>query len=478
MHLFFKKIYVFLLIVLTLSGCFNHKLLLKQPNTFEFNNEQNWIIDSSSSIHIFNTDNVHNIEITDSDGYAEVMNKTKINGGEKRWVEWSTLILSSSENVSLDLYYKFHYKNGKTKNVFSRIYELNPQVEIAKFYSYIDEQVDYVEVAYRVWGKGKIVIKPITPKLTKEAPERFSEINHSVENFIGSIWNHMSSEWVFLNDSNKEWIHKLMYLNLRSNTTLKESIKNWKSIINRIDNHSFIYKTNKKNTEKQFDLKKGQLSNVKLKNDVGIIYIPSFNLYDKTNELKYSQHLQNLLIDSSQNVKCGWIIDLTDNRGGNGPAMLLGLAPLFENKKLMNYVNRNMEKISLILKSSGLTVLSQNSASEPVISINPKFHKKIQKRNIALLISKKTGSAAEQILISFLGQNNIRTFGSETAGFTTSNEVFDLPYDYKLALSTTYMADINGNIYKEPLKPDVYTKNVKDSYEQAISWLEKSCKTK
>ena len=73
---------------------------------------------------------------------------------------------------------------------------------------------------------------------------------------------------------------------------------------------------------------------------------------------------------------------------------------------------------------------------------------------VAILIGAQTASAAETLVVAFKARSNTKSFGSPTAGYTTS--VFDLPDadGSILAVTSGALADRNGIIYRGMLTPD------------------------
>ena len=89
---------------------------------------------------------------------------------------------------------------------------------------------------------------------------------------------------------------------------------------------------------------------------------------------------------------------------------------------------------------------------------------------IAILTDEWTGSSGEAVLLAFRGLENVRSFGSPTAGYASTNTVFRLYDGTQIVL--TVGADValrTGEVFcEEPIPPDVLT----DSPErEAAAWI-------
>lgn len=79
---------------------------------------------------------------------------------------------------------------------------------------------------------------------------------------------------------------------------------------------------------------------------------------------------------------------------------------------------------------------------------------KLTMRPIGIVQGPSTASAGEWGVVAFTGQEGVKTFGSETGGFTTVNDGFELPDGASVTLSFAVMGDREGNFYEGPLAPD------------------------
>jgi C-terminal processing protease CtpA/Prc len=157
----------------------------------------------------------------------------------------------------------------------------------------------------------------------------------------------------------------------------------------------------------------------------------------------------------------GVILDLRANRGGDLAPMICALSPLLPDGPLLGtrYASGQMNTMTLangaFSGGSGMTVES---------------FKMPETIPIAILTDEWTGSSGEAVLLAFRGLENVRSFGSPTAGYASTNTIFRLYDGTQIVL--TVGADValrTGEVFcEEPIPPDVLT----DSPEQeAAAWI-------
>ncbi|MGW6937125.1 S41 family peptidase [Lentzea sp. NPDC054927] len=185
----------------------------------------------------------------------------------------------------------------------------------------------------------------------------------------------------------------------------------------------------------------------------------------------------------------GWVVDLRGNRGGDMHPMLTVVAPLLgegERGRFVSPPGRGNGGSNSGSKRGGHgwgirrghVYNGKNTAFRRVKIPAP------QNQPVAVLIDGHTASSGEAVLISFLGAQNVRTFGEPTAGYATANQAFKLPDGARLAITTAHMTDRTGRVYgNEPIAPDTpvtnsATPNPDDTRDRtlqaAIEWLARS----
>lgn len=240
------------------------------------------------------------------------------------------------------------------------------------------------------------------------------------------------------------------------------------------DGHSHLYipghiRHKKKQTTRQTAAKKA-LPEGKRLNRWGYLNLPRAS---GTDEIFYEQYAAtgHEIIRRVGDVS-GWILDLRGNRGGNSWPMLAASGALIGEGTLCYFVNRTGQRNDIGY---------QNGASmwngEAIYTVENPVATLPQSVPVAVLISYRTGSAAETILVACLRRPNLRTFGRLTRGIPTANTTFALPdvtgEDVFLTLTTHVSADRHGRTYDSHIRPDV---TCADALSAAQVWLSQQTK--
>lgn len=118
---------------------------------------------------------------------------------------------------------------------------------------------------------------------------------------------------------------------------------------------------------------------------------------------------------------CALVVDLRAQTGGNGWPPFIAMTPLFNAGNRANYVTRDGRRIPVVSRAfldslyqrfgGGLAnPLAQFADAPP-----------------AVLVGKNTASAGEMLLVGFLGEARVQTFGDTSYGLTTANSTNTLP---------------------------------------------------
>jgi|GEM_PF-4824129 len=133
-----------------------------------------------------------------------------------------------------------------------------------------------------------------------------------------------------------------------------------------------------------------------------------------------------------------WVINLTENSGGDAIVMFAALSQLFKAGPLMEFQNT----------SGGRFVVAKSSEG---ISINGKLNQRVKTTHrpfqgkVLVAVSKACASSCEAVAIAMKGQHQV--VGTSTAGLATANESLPLNSRFSLAITSGYMADAKGKIY-------------------------------
>jgi len=184
----------------------------------------------------------------------------------------------------------------------------------------------------------------------------------------------------------------------------------------------------------------------------GYVFIPGMLLKDATRK-ELDQAGQDIYdaivkIDKSNHIK-GWIIDLRLNIGGNSNVMLAGLYHLLGNGT--THLSLDVDENLKILTSINDGVLYKNHEVNTAVnpSVKPKPH-----IPVALISGILTNSAGEFVVLGFRGRKNTIVIGEESYGSTTANDLYELPFGIKAAITESYGTDRSARFTKTII-PDI-----------------------
>lgn len=143
---------------------------------------------------------------------------------------------------------------------------------------------------------------------------------------------------------------------------------------------------------------------------------------------------------------CGWLIDLGTNTGGNMWPTVTVLAPLLGRRPGKLLCRTDGSRTDWSIRGDHV------QEGEQVLGTNP-VRLKTSSPPVAVLISQNTISSGEATLVSFLGLDRVRTFGQSTAGFSSTNENFELSDGALLIVTTATMVDRTGRLYGKSIAP-------------------------
>lgn len=255
------------------------------------------------------------------------------------------------------------------------------------------------------------------------------------------------------------------YLKMAGNAqTYEDTYTVLNQALKEIHKHSFFQSPSSYNSSQSQDDSDIPWPEAWIEQEVGFLKLPYFS-GNSDQSSKYAQMIQDSIRSfDSKNVKA-WIVDLRGNTGGNMFPMVAGLGPLFDNE-ILGYFIRPGDFETPWDYINGSSTAGSNvrcTVSQPysLLSGNPK---------IAVLQNDHTASSGEATLISFIGNNNTKTFGTPSAGYSTANSGFIMPDDARLLLTTSYMADRNKTLYGEEVNPEVSCSS-DEAPNKALEWI-------
>lgn len=192
----------------------------------------------------------------------------------------------------------------------------------------------------------------------------------------------------------------------------------------------------------------------------GVVRLPGLTTFGPDGEVRgtrYATTLRDALGTLDQAPLCGWVVDLTEDTGGNMWPMLGGLDPLLGKAPFGSTVSSSTGT-SFWQRKDGVTT-SLAHADAP----------------LAILIGPHTASSGEITAVALIGRANVRTFGQASAGYSTSNATYILSDGAHLMVTSGYIRDRTGRQYAGPLTPDVATPPG-EAQAEATLWLATQCK--
>lgn len=188
--------------------------------------------------------------------------------------------------------------------------------------------------------------------------------------------------------------------------------------------------------------------------DIAIASVPEVSRHDD------SQGYANRLTDGIlAHARCGAVVDLRGNGGGDMGPMLAGLSPLVPDGVALSFVGPG--------RTADVTV-NGNAVTGGGTAVTT--HGGKRQVPVAVLVDASTASSAEATMLAFRGLESSRSFGVPTAGYASANIAVDLHDGETMLLTTAKDKDRTGEEFAEdPIAPDVASDNAEAD---ALSWLE------
>lgn len=175
-----------------------------------------------------------------------------------------------------------------------------------------------------------------------------------------------------------------------------------------------------------------------------MIRLPEFTGDSKAGA-EYSKTVNDVIRENANEIK-GVIIDLRGNTGGDMGPMVAAVSPLLEDGVLMNFgIKGTLRPVTL---DKGCV-----SGGGSTVALEDPF--KVTGVPVAILQDDMTASSGEATLLCFRGLDYVKTFGTATAGYCSSNNVIKL-YDGATMLLTmgTDIARTGEEFCEDPIEPD------------------------
>lgn len=214
-------------------------------------------------------------------------------------------------------------------------------------------------------------------------------------------------------------------------------------LINRLgDNHSSILPPRQASAFRAGGSENPPPSVRSLASGVGVMIIGGYFGGDAAAMRDYTVTAHASLLELLPTVRCGWIVDLRENGGGNMWPMLAALRPFLGDGAIGSFVGSGGEHTTW-------------RAGAGVDAEPPAALRSLESAPVAVLHGSRTASSGEAVTIAFRGRPHTRSFGQPTAGLSNANSMFPLPDGSMLNLTVALDADRNGVTYGGRVPPDV-----------------------
>lgn len=241
-----------------------------------------------------------------------------------------------------------------------------------------------------------------------------------------------------------------------------ETLEEAQAIINKAakiagGKHSYLMPADKVQAREKRSNEKVSPSIIMREDGICMIHLPAF-AGDDENCLRYAR----TVLDSIPDTVKGVCIDLRGNHGGNMYPMIAAIHRFLPDDVFLKFkMRRRFQSVMPINKEFVAKVVG--------IDIEPRIN-----CPVAILTDDATASSGEAVLLSFRGLDNVRVFGSPTAGYASANESIIFYNGSILALTVSCDIARTGEVFcEDPIVPDVETDPPE---EDAMSWLKDNIK--
>lgn len=182
---------------------------------------------------------------------------------------------------------------------------------------------------------------------------------------------------------------------------------------------------------------------------IAVVKLPQF-AGNRDEGLKYAKTVIDAVPDDIQGV----VIDIRGNGGGDMYPMISSVHRFIPEGDIISFRNRKgTMKISL----DYVLMCTDVKQSSPI------------ECPVAILTDEGTGSSAEALLLCFRGLEKARVFGSETAGYASSNMPYKMQDGSVVVLTIGCDVARTGEEFcDDPIQPDVQTDS---PMEDAVAWI-------
>jgi C-terminal processing protease CtpA/Prc len=205
------------------------------------------------------------------------------------------------------------------------------------------------------------------------------------------------------------------------------------------DNHSQFMTPERANSALTGSAEARRIELTSLSSQTAYLKVPGYSGGDSAAINAYTSRTHELIETAIPQARCGWIVDLREDDGGNVFPMLGSLKPFLGDGALGTSV--------------GPDGLNQPRLAGENLRL-PQVLASLQDAPVAVLLGPRTASAGEAVAIAFRGRAWTRSFGRPTGGQTTANRAFPLPDGSAIAVAIGVMTDRTGKKYGGSVDPE------------------------
>lgn len=292
----------------------------------------------------------------------------------------------------------------------------------------------------------------------------------SIKVFYDVLFTTFQKQYIYKKAVNWKAVKSETKENLKKYNDFKSSLAEIKNLFTKIDathcavhykekNYSIPFNLDPNKTSENWKKKFATKPNFEAKiidGKYGYILMPEISPSNYSPEYthKLAQPLYDQISDLKMNNKIeGWIIDLRLNTGGSVEPMLLALYDFLGDHEVWGSLDVNKNPIFNYSFNKGTYVLNASKKSKNQSYINAKGDL-MENAKVAIITGVITASSGEITALAFKGRPNTTFIGENSAGFTTGNNMVDLPFGTQLFLTTSFVADRNNTYYKQII-PDI-----------------------
>lgn len=184
---------------------------------------------------------------------------------------------------------------------------------------------------------------------------------------------------------------------------------------------------------------------------IGYVRVPGFAGGAHADQVAYAEDLHARFEKLDARARCGWVVDLRGNSGGNLWPMLAGLGPLVGDGVVGAAVRPGAAREPIAYRDGRVALdghVQLRLRREPYRVARPEAP-------VAVLVDGRTASAAEIVAMFLDARAATRTFGTPTRGVPTATRTFPLSDGAALILTVATTSDGRGRVADGPIEPDV-----------------------